>query len=323
MAEKLRVKMWESLDRFIAGALKPYQQQRLAKGELEIKQLNAICDSEINKYVKGAHESTLRFINGKESINIHRERVEPYLTELGIDSSYIEVQLNQIVESQHNLISAVHIADRILSETHESDANGISIDHDWVYRWQKYASDVSDKDMQFLWANILATEVVQPGRNSLRTIEFLRTLSKDEAGLISKLGSHAFSGFILDFSEKLLAADNIDFGKLMHLESIGVITARSFDEIGIEFDNEGTSDKFQKSIAFNDVTLFVEHHDPHKTIKFRTIPFTTTGRHLLSLARVNANQFSLDEFTKRLEQDGFTIRVQRAEVTIEAQKQEQ
>lgn len=64
------------------------------------------------------------------------------------------------------------------------------VEKDWTLQFFDAAQDVCDKDMQILWAKILAGEVSQPGSYARRTIQFLRTMNKEEAD-----GFTQFCGF--------------------------------------------------------------------------------------------------------------------------------
>ena len=56
-------------------------------------------------------------------------------------------------------------------------------DFDWYTRYYEDCGNVSDEDLQAVWAKILAGEIRCPGSYSLRTLEYLRNLTKEEAML--------------------------------------------------------------------------------------------------------------------------------------------
>lgn len=60
------------------------------------------------------------------------------------------------------------------------------VNEDWQNRFFSIAEDISDEEMQKLWANILAGEVKRPKSFSLRTLDVLRNLSKEEAELFTQ-----------------------------------------------------------------------------------------------------------------------------------------
>ena len=64
-------------------------------------------------------------------------------------------------------------------------------DDDWIARFFDYSKDVSDEHVQYLWGRILSREIQQPRTFSVRTLNFLRNLSRSEAELIEKLAPYA------------------------------------------------------------------------------------------------------------------------------------
>jgi hypothetical protein len=89
------------------------------------------------------------------------------------------------------------------------------VDPDWVARFFGSAQDVSNEDMQKLWARILAGEVVKPGTFSLRTLEVLKNLSQREAERFQEAASMVSNDGLLllgpscrqIFRERMLLAD--------------------------------------------------------------------------------------------------------------------
>lgn len=64
-------------------------------------------------------------------------------------------------------------------------------DHDWVARFFNSVQDVSEADMQVLWANVLAGEVERRGSTTLRTLDVLRNLDHITGKLFHRLCSIA------------------------------------------------------------------------------------------------------------------------------------
>lgn len=60
------------------------------------------------------------------------------------------------------------------------------VDPDWSARFFDYIKNCSDDEVKNLWAQILAGEIQRPGRFSLRTLDVLRNISKDDAEIIVK-----------------------------------------------------------------------------------------------------------------------------------------
>ena len=87
----------------------------------------------------------------------------------------------------HNLAADGNNADN----KNESESDDKKISFDWFMRFFEEAGNISDEQVQDLWAKVLAGEIKSPGSFSLRFIETLRTLSKDEAEILQEISSYA------------------------------------------------------------------------------------------------------------------------------------
>jgi hypothetical protein len=71
------------------------------------------------------------------------------------------------------------------------DAKPDGLGVDWISYFFKHCQDVSETEMQTLWARVLAKEATRPGAFSRRTLTFLAALSREEAEDIAHLFNHA------------------------------------------------------------------------------------------------------------------------------------
>ena len=124
-------------------------------------------------------------------------------------AQYILARNNQKVENVSEIVSKAQqqfeIGEKVSSEP---------VDNDWMTRFLGIAEDVSDNEMQELWARVLAGEVKHPHSYSLRTLEVLRNISKEEAGLIAKVSAFVFEmnylcneDFALNLQDKITLDD--------------------------------------------------------------------------------------------------------------------
>lgn len=72
------------------------------------------------------------------------------------------------------------IADKVLNYLGES-VSEISPEKDWSDRFFNRAQDVSNEELQDVWAKILAEELTSPGKTHLKTLDVLSNLGKTEA----------------------------------------------------------------------------------------------------------------------------------------------
>ncbi|PMG75258.1 TIGR03899 family protein [Shewanella sp. 10N.286.51.B7] len=97
------------------------------------------------------------------------------------ERSQFRLQKNQILH-QLNLETIFSLA---LNYT-PSDVTGEDLDPDWSYQFFQMAEQISSRRMQDLWARILASEIVKPGKFSLRTLAILKQLTQREAQILEK-----------------------------------------------------------------------------------------------------------------------------------------
>lgn len=96
------------------------------------------------------------------------------------------------------------------------------VDPDWFTRWRELSQDVTSEDLQRVWARVLAGEVKAPGSYSLRLLDFMKNLSRDEAGAIEKVGSYVVSDFIF-MDDDFFNGVGINFSDWLYLEELGVV----------------------------------------------------------------------------------------------------
>lgn len=99
-----------------------------------------------------------------------------------------------------NTINVIEKTEKFIEPT--EIATDESIDPDWLTRFFSIAEDVSDDEMQNLWAQILAGEIKKPNSYSLRTLEVLRNMTQEDAQLLNKASKYIIGGDLGLCSEK-------------------------------------------------------------------------------------------------------------------------
>lgn len=100
------------------------------------------------------------------------------------------------------------------AQAHFTDGEKVSdepVDEGWKNRFFNIIEEVTDEDMREIWGRVLAGEVKRPKSYSLRTMEILRNLAKEEAVLFVK-AAHFYieknfictEDFALSMNERLL-----------------------------------------------------------------------------------------------------------------------
>ena len=99
--------------------------------------------------------------------------------------------ITQSIEFQgrKRLANARSVVEDAADELGDKEVSDHEPDPDWTARFFNDIQDVSSKEMQSLWAKVLAGVVERPGSTSIRTLSILRTLDHAAAELFRTLCS--------------------------------------------------------------------------------------------------------------------------------------
>lgn len=152
-----------------------------------------------------------------------------------VDAEFAELQRRaenrnafEQARSQRNLEAVYGKAITMMEP--EIDAENVNeVDEDWIFFHSDRAQKVSDAQMQTLWARIMAEQVKAPGSFSLRTLDFLSTLEKQEAHYFTAACRFVFNDdngpFLAmpDGAPVLYEEAGLNEEILNHLDAIGLI----------------------------------------------------------------------------------------------------
>jgi hypothetical protein len=180
----------KKVSKAVGGIFEPYQIKRIAKADAEAAVIRAQAEIQVT--------------------DLHRRAMHRFIEEEG--------------QKQKNIEDITNRALPLLSD--KTDAE--KMNDDWVTNFFDKSRIVSDKEMQGLWARVLAGEANAPGTYSKRTVNFLGDLDKVDADLFTKLCSYGWQignvvPLIFDVRAKIYEENGITFATLSHLESIGLI----------------------------------------------------------------------------------------------------
>jgi hypothetical protein len=119
-----------------------------------------------------------------------------------------------------------------------SSVSSEPVDEDWIFDFYERSQDISDEQIQEIWARILAGEVTQPGSFSKRTLETVKTLSANEAQLFVKccpfvwngedLEDRAFPIIFVGDKTKFPTQAGLNFTALQILQAAGLMVIGQF-----------------------------------------------------------------------------------------------
>ena len=164
----------------VAGALvAPWMAGRHAKAKL----IEARGEADSMRIIAQAKADAMQLLGrGSESVSL----------EATVDQTTQRLQYQER-KRQSNLVSVVSQAAEDLGEEEVPDQEP---DHDWIARYFEYVKDVSEKDVQELWAKVLAGTVRSPGSVSLRTLSMLRDMTSAEANTFKEAMRYRIEDFI-------------------------------------------------------------------------------------------------------------------------------
>lgn len=197
-----------------------------------------------------------------------------------------------------NFLEVAKKADKYYSEIHH-DNNNANYDFDWFVRFYEAVGNISDKVMQDLWAKLLAGEVAEPSSFSLKTIDVLRNLSKQDAELFSLICSHSVmtrGQNFLPHYDTYLEKHNIYYTDIMKLNEQGLI----FNDGTIGF---SMSIGQNPNVLFwnNDLVMTIESSDDKNIeIHIKTYPFTKAGQELAVLVSKSVSEENFIELAKEI-----------------------
>jgi len=104
-----------------------------------------------------------------------------------------KIALEKLIQEE-NFLSVVNKAIEI---TPEESISETPIQLDWFTKFRTNAQDISEDQLQLLWAKILSEEIKQPSSISLRTIDAASKLSKDDISLINYFSGAVTNSVVL------------------------------------------------------------------------------------------------------------------------------
>lgn len=221
-----------------------------------------------------------------------REDINP------IDRAVIISQFNKIKKEHKNRAQIIDKAVKLL----EKGDNPEKIKDDWLIEFFDLCKNVSDEELQFVWARVLQKECTEDGKSSLRLLRTISDITKNEINMITKIAKNinyatANSEYwgIVCSEMQFLETIGISLDEIMELEELGVIKRETFsfkDGSKFSYCNVNYAIKYKKKSYLN-LTKFVNF--------FR---LTQVGMEILNLAEIDfENHNILENLKKALEKD--------------------
>lgn len=316
--EKLVIKLWETLaEKGIGTLLTPWQTIREGRARNEVRYQELVVLAQAEKDAADVRagrkqlrsDGTLMLTSSETSSNdITKEnRNVPILGLPNALNTAITSSADNAARIEINSTKAVIYAEDQLASDPQSPPDR-EVDEDWLFTWRDYAGKVSAEDLQRLWGSVLAGEIKSPGRYSIRTLEFLKTLSKTEADVISKIARYAINGQIARGPKQYLDEQGLTFGLFLRLQETGVVSGVEAVNLITTFKTT-VKEKFTYALFSNGKALTVEHDDPTRVLNLEVYRLTEVGSQILSLGSFEPDLDYLRLVGKQIVCQGFTVHI--------------
>lgn len=186
----------------------------------------------------------------------------------------------------NNFLTVAEKADKYYKEERDSSKEK-EYDFDWFIRFYEAVGNISNEEMQELWARILAGEICKPSTFSLKTIDALKNITKKDADLFSTICKYSIKNineYFLPRYDEYLNKVHISYSDIMHLYELGLI----YNDGSIVYKIAPS----QKSILFATDNLLISH-ESKKEYSINQYPLTETGN---ELANITDSRISDEDF---------------------------
>lgn len=293
--EKLVIKLWETLaEKGMGSLLSPWQTGREERLRIELRRKELLMLAQTEKDVADIRSGKMQLrpdgsllLASASSTPRHEGGVEPTFSIATAIEHGNRATVTAAARAEINTSRAILIAEEQLASD-EQEPSEQQIDEDWLFMWRDHAGKVSTEDLQRLWGSVLAGEVKSPGKYSIRTLEFLKILSKHEADLITRLASYVIGGSIASSQKDLLKSSGLDFAVFLQLQELGIVTGIEGLGLSIKYGSVEPG-KFFRPLHSHGKVLLVEHDDPARTLEFGIYPLTVVGKQVLGLGSFDPN----------------------------------
>lgn len=153
------------------------------------------------------------------------------------------------------------------------------VDEGWRNRFFGIVEEISDEELREIWGRVLAGEIKKPKSYSLRTLEILRNITKEEAAIIVKAAPFVLKGSSL-YKDKSLSVE-----EKLALKEVGII----LDE-GLGLQYNWTMEKHQSFYTvLSEQWVLGLHNDSENVINCQphVYKLTTAGSEIFNLVNVS------------------------------------
>lgn len=208
-----------------------------------------------------------------------------------------------------NFLNVAKKADALYAEMNHNEPSKVKHDFDWYMRFYEIVGNISDEKVQDIWAKIMAGEINKPNSYSLKTIDILKNIGKQEAQLFSDILKCCISirnGLFLPNYDEYLEKCKIKYSHIMLLSEMDLI----YNDADIIM-NISSNEKEKILFTSGNRILTIKSKDENakKTI-IKQFPLTLVGNELSTLVTSKLSSDKFINFANILNHENTDIEIQ-------------
>ena len=295
--EKLVIRLVEA-----AAALgRPWQMRRKGRARVDVRREELLMLAQTEQDVKDIR-------SGRKIVDANYQ-----LVELHEQASPLAImhrnRIAQEIRSEVNVSKALLMAEAELEDDPQAPPDR-TVDEDWLFRWRDSVCMVSSDELRSIWGRVLAGEIKSPGSFSLRTLEFLKNISQEEALSIAKLAPFVLRNQCIFKNEKILDSEGINFGFLLGLQNLGITCGVDAGALS-RTTSSNKPNKFSELLISHDRVLVVTREDSSKNMTLPIYGLTSLGQQVFKLGSFKSHEIYLRSVGQAICRQGFNVSLAR------------
>lgn len=314
--EKFIIKLWDTVaEKGIGSLFRPWQSRRDGFAAIEVKRAERLALAQ-------AEVEAQRILRGDATYSLEQRRLISHAVSNAFSAPTEDPAIDDASAQILEGVGAAIVADTIRKEVNVTkallfaeealaDANGTPSDespsNEWFTRWRESAGQVSTEEVQELWGRVLAGELKKPGAFSLRTLDFVRNLDKNDAELLARIAQYRIDDCVFIPEDKdFFSTRQLNFDRMLDLQELGVIAG--VEAIGMERMMTGTPGApFRQDLVLNNHVIKVTSPTHGHIVKFGIYAFTRVGNQAASLAKVADDVDYMRALREKLKSQGCDV----------------
>ncbi len=198
---------------------------------------------------------------------------------------------------EKNIEEIIHGTENMLEKETINTISQENVDEDWIIRFFNSVQDISDKKMQNLWSKILAKEIKNPNSFSLRSLDAMAKMSKNEAQLFEHMSKYIinFRGNLAIFNDDdLNKRYSINYINILALNECGIIDSNALMNLTLYIDNKIEMD----TVIASKTQLLLAEAEEENEINISLFKLTRIGQDFFRIVDVQINESYFNEVAK-------------------------